>query len=124
MGLDLDKLLPLLDVSPFLDQVEIALRKDSKTALADNLLKLQQDVGIDAQKIFGTLDLKAGERTARLCKDHQEVTAARINGVLLDSHAALPEGKLRKALSLLIKNLAVEKIAASSAPMPTPYRAG
>ena len=129
MPLELKQLMPLIEASPLLDQVEAALRKLGKKETADMLLHLQQDAGCDAQTAFGSFDDVAGTKTARLIQDYEEVTAERFNGTLQDVHAALAPrnpreamalGDLRRTYGMLIEKLYVNdpSLARKSPPPP------
>lgn len=115
MALSLDELMPLIEASPLLDQVEAALHKTDKKEAADKLLKLQQDAGIDVQKSFGIYDPKAGSQTAGLDSAYQEVTAARFNSVLRESCDALPEGDLKNTIGMLVQRLTIPEAPSGSA---------
>jgi hypothetical protein len=124
-SLDLDHLFVLTNASPLLDNVETALRTSGKTALADGLVKLQQDAGIDLQREMGLgdlLDTPAGPQTAALTKAHEELTPARL-GLLADCHNALPDGDLKTGIADLVRQLP-SPFPAVSAPAAAPRRTG
>lgn len=80
--LDSNKLMFLAEQGPFLDQVESELRASGHEGVADQLLKLQQDAGIDLEKSFGVYDSLAGPQTAALDKSYEPVTSERVRAVL------------------------------------------
>ena len=85
MEFDLD-LMPLLMASPDLDTVEADLRASGHIAQADDLLKLQQDAGV--QMSGEPLDQPApGPESAKLQKNFEPVTTARLAEVLSQTYA-------------------------------------
>jgi ribosomal protein L12E/L44/L45/RPP1/RPP2 len=120
MALSIDRLMPLIEASPLLEQVEGGLRRAGKKGQADKLLKLQQDAGIEVEKAFGTYDASAGSQTARLDKAYEEVTPARFNTVLQTAHAALPEGDLKTTLGMLNDKLLLPETLSAPAKQKKP----
>ncbi len=110
MSLSMDQLMPLTEASQLFDKVEEELRRSGKTAIADDLLKLQQDAGIELEKAFGIYDPAAGEQTAKLDAAYKEVTLTRVSSILQDAHSALGAGGLKEELGRL-KNVLVPETA-------------
>lgn len=85
MSVTLDSLFALAEAGPLLDKVETALRGGGRVELADSLLKLQQDVGVQIDREMSGYDPaepSPGPETARLNAAYQPVTEERIGAVL------------------------------------------
>ena len=102
----LDTLFVIADAALFLDKLEQHFRDVRQPVLADNILKLQQDVSVEIQRdIVG--DIEAGPMTADLCAHYEPVTTRPARFGIL--HEALDrlgaKSDLRPELSALIKKL-------------------
>ena len=105
MALSMKQPMPLAKASPLLSLVEFELRETGKKNQADDLVKLQQNAGIEVAKIFGHYDPSAGSETAKLNKAHEEITTERFNTVLRNAYAALPEGDIKTLMCELNNDL-------------------
>src|SRR5688572_28061416 len=77
-----------------LDEVEMLLRKSGHEKPANDLLKLPQDAGLEMYPSFDPADLSnaTGPESAKLYQAYEPVTVERVNRVLSQAHAILPEG--------------------------------
>ena len=96
---DLDHLFVLAEMSPLLDRVEACLRDRKYTALADDLLKVQQDAGVQIDYIMRDEPVVAvpGPQTAELYGAFETVTPARLSAILRGTMDALKKEGLLNA---------------------------
>jgi hypothetical protein len=118
--LNLDVLFAIAEAGPVLDKVEQSLRAGGKDKLADQIVKLQQDVGLEiAHEMTGAPLTGPGEgpESARLRAAYEPVTAARLR-VLPECLGQLPAGDVKTALAGIVKQLSVPESAPARQPAP------
>lgn len=104
---DLDRLWVIAENAPFLDGVENILRREGKGALADQINKLQQDVGLAIDREMGGWhdgDVAPGPATAALRAAYEPVTMARL-GLLRQISPYLEPGQQKQMMDLIDKLL-------------------
>ena len=106
----MDQLFALAAASPLLDEAEQELRQRGQDKLADNLVKLQQDAGLQLEREMNGYDEGTpapGPQTAALNAAYQPVTYARLD-MLRQVHDHLSPGDLKSGLSDLLRETGVE----------------
>ncbi len=117
---DLDTLFVLADAGPLLDRVDNALRRVGNDKLADALMKLQQDAGLEFDnEMTGSFSEPApGPQSALLRAAYEPVTPARLN-ILNDAFHAIREQDIREDICEVIRKLPAQAApAAKAAPKP------
>ena len=117
---DLDTLYVLAQAGLLLDRADNALRRVGNDKLADGLMKLQQDVGLEFDNemtgIFS--EPPPGPQFARLRAAYEPVTTGRLN-ILNDAFHAIREQDIREDLCELIRKMPAQPSpAAKNAPKP------
>jgi hypothetical protein len=117
--LDLDTLFLIAESAPALDAADAGLRGAGKAGLADRLMKLQQDVGLEIDhEMTGAFDSPpAGPDSAALRAAYTPVTFQRLS-VVAEAQAALPAGAGRDALGALAAKLPAAPVVAAAGPKP------
>lgn len=117
--LGLDTLFLIVENGPALDAAEADLRAAGKSALADRLLKLQQDAGLEVDhEMTGAFDSPPpGAGSAALRAAYVPVTGQRL-GVLAEAQASLPAGAGRDALAAIVAKLPAAAISLPQGPKP------
>ncbi|MEZ0262873.1 MAG: hypothetical protein ACAH80_17845 [Alphaproteobacteria bacterium] len=117
--LDLDTLFLIAESAPALDVAEAGLRGAGKTGIADRLLKLQQDTGLEIDhEMTGAFDNPPpGPDSAALRAAYAPVTLQRLS-VVAEAQAALPAGADRDALAVLAAKLPAAPTATAAGPKP------
>lgn len=85
MELDLDRLFLIAESDPLLSEAESALRQMGQSGVADALIKLQQDVGIEIDREMGGVSADEpppGPQTALLANAYEPVSQQRLTLVL------------------------------------------
>lgn len=85
MGMELDDLFAIAEAEPLLGRIEVSLRQAGQPAMADQLLKLQQDVGLEIDREMGGASgdtPPVGPQTAQLAKAYEPVTVERVSRIL------------------------------------------
>jgi hypothetical protein len=121
-SVSLDALFTLAGMSPLLDKVEVQLRAGGHVKAADDLLKVQQDAGVQIDREMNGYDPAEpapGPQTAALNAAYEPVTVSRLNGVLRQVHGLLPEDALKKEFASAIGTMSVPEAPPSSGP-PAP----
>jgi hypothetical protein len=92
-----------------LDEVEAALRAKNQTQLADALLKLQQDAGLEMDPSFNPDDRSnpPGPRAAALWDAYMPLTHERFGTTLNQIHTVLAEGDVKMAFAKFMADLKV-----------------
>ncbi|HYD18844.1 MAG TPA: hypothetical protein VEF76_10235 [Patescibacteria group bacterium] len=103
---DLDTLFLLADKAPLFDRVESALRGEGNHKLADAIVKLQQDAGLELDnEMTGSFDEPApGPQTALLRAAYEPVTLVRLS-LLNDAFAVVREQDIREDLCEVLRKL-------------------
>lgn len=117
--LDLDTLFLIAESAPALDAADASLRGAGKAGLADRLMKLQQDVGLEVEhEIKGIFDQPPkGPDSAVLRAAYRPVTLQRLS-VVAEAQAALPAGAGRDALAALAAKLPAAPVVTAAGPKP------
>lgn len=117
---DLDTLFVIADAGPLLDCADNALRRVGSDKLADALMKLQQDAGLELDnEMTGSFsEPPPGPQFARLRAAYEPVTTARLN-ILNDAFHAIREQDIREDLCDLIRKMPAQPSpAAKNVPKP------
>jgi hypothetical protein len=117
--LDLDTLFLIAEHGPAFDRAETALRGAGKGALADKLVKLQQDAGLEIDhEMTGAFDEPpAGPASAALRDTYEKVTPQRL-AVVAEAQAVLPSGPDKDALAALSAKLPAVPRVTPAGPKP------
>ncbi len=117
---DIDTLFTIADAGPLLDRADNALRRVGNDKLADALMKLQQDAGLELDnEMTGSFSEPApGPQSALLRAAYEPVTTARLN-VLNDAFHAIREQDIREDICEVIRKLPAQVTpAAKTSPKP------
>lgn len=111
-GLNLDQLFYLAQESRVLDECEDDLRKSNHSEIADQFLKLQQDVGvaIDRETNPDFHSVAPGSQSALLRKNFEEVTTERALNIIDKVTKNISAPSLLEALNKISSILSCDQI--------------
>lgn len=120
--LNLDQLFEIAMAAPALDLVEDELRQSTHENEANALHKLQEDSGVQIDRIMTGSDGSEpapGPETARLNKSFEPVTIERVN-TLQQARDKISDSELKASIATLIEDLGIEDTNPDATPVVDP----